>query len=113
VPTAGPSHDGGLGGYSSTAAERVIADLRYHRRSKSGLFVVSHAHVRPLPAFLRIVANLVSKDISIDRKLNAGPLSDFTDEELEALLYAAQNAVAKAESTSASVPQRSDQRLLG
>jgi hypothetical protein len=27
-PTAGPSHDGGLGGYSSTAAERVLADLR-------------------------------------------------------------------------------------
>jgi hypothetical protein len=47
-------------------------------------------------AFLRIVASLVSKDIKIDRRLDAGPLSDFTDEELEALLYAARNAVAAA-----------------
>jgi hypothetical protein len=47
-------------------------------------------------AFLRIVASLVSKDIKIDRRLDAGPLSDFTDEELEALLYAARNAVAHA-----------------
>ena len=63
-------------------------------------------------AFVRIVASLVSKDISIDRKLDAGPLSDFTDEELQALLYAVRNAVAKAENTSASVPQISDHQPL-
>jgi hypothetical protein len=35
------------------------------------------------------------EDIEIDRNLHAGPLSDLTDEELAALLYAARNAVAK------------------
>jgi hypothetical protein len=63
-------------------------------------------------AFLRIVASLVSKDISIDRKLDAGPLSDLTEEELEALRCAVRNAVAKAENTSASVPQISDHQPL-
>ena len=53
------------------------------------------------PQYLRVIASLIPKDIKIDRRLDAGPLSDFTYEELRVLLYAAQNAVAKAENTSA------------
>jgi hypothetical protein len=40
---------------------------------------------------------LFPKDIKIDRRLDAGLLSNLTDEELVALLYAARNAVAQAD----------------
>jgi len=48
-------------------------------------------------AYLRVIASVISKDIKIDRRLDAGPLSNLTDEELVALLYAARNAVAQAD----------------
>ena len=55
-------------------------------------------------AYLRVIANVIPKDIKIDRRLDAGPLSDFTDDELAALLYAARNAVAQAEQGSSEIP---------
>ena len=35
------------------------------------------------PQYLRVITSLIPKDIKIDRRLDAGPLSDFTDEERE------------------------------
>src|SRR5437764_9423807 len=94
-------------GARNRLGEEFLAEL-YNAFVANGRAAIERVAEEDPAAFLRIVASLVSKDISIDRKLDAGPLSDFTDEELEALLYAVRNAVAKAENTSASVPQISD-----
>jgi hypothetical protein len=47
-------------------------------------------------AYLRVIVSVLPKDIKIDRRPDAGPLSDLTEDELKALLYAARNAVAPA-----------------
>jgi len=100
-------------GARNRLSEEFIAEL-YNAFVANGRAAIERVVEEDPAAFLRIVASLVSKDIKIDRRIDAGPLSDFTDEELEALLYAAQNAVAEAENTSASVPQISNhQRLPG
>jgi Family of unknown function (DUF5681) len=48
-------------------------------------------------AYLRIIVSVLPKELKIDRSPDAGPLSDLTDDELEALLYAVRNAVAQAD----------------
>ena len=48
-------------------------------------------------AYLRAIVSVLPKELKIDRRPDAGPLSDLADEELRALLYAARNAVAQAD----------------
>ena len=48
-------------------------------------------------AYLRVIVSVLPKELKIDRRPHAGPLSDLTEEELTALLYAARNAVAQAD----------------
>ena len=48
-------------------------------------------------AYLRIIVSVLPKELKIDRRPDAGPLSDLNEDELEALLYAARNAVAQAD----------------
>ena len=52
-------------------------------------------------AYLRVIVSVLPKDIKIDRRPDAGPLSDLTEDELKALLYAARNAVAQADAAAA------------
>ena len=47
-------------------------------------------------AYLRVIVSVLPKDIKIDRRPDAGPLGDLTEDELKALLYAARNVVAQA-----------------
>jgi hypothetical protein len=54
-------------------------------------------HAKDPAAYLRVIVSVLPKDIKIDRRLDAGPLSDLNEDELEALLYAARNAVAQAD----------------
>jgi hypothetical protein len=62
-----------------------------------GAAVIERVRQEDPAAYLRVIASLIQKDIKIDRMLNAGPLSDLNEDELEALLYAARNAVAQAD----------------
>ena len=50
-------------------------------------------------AYLRIIVSVLPKELKTERRPDAVPLSDLTDEELTALLYAARNAVAMAKDT--------------
>jgi len=52
-------------------------------------------------AYLRIIVSVLPKELKIDRRPDAGPLSDLNEDELEALLYAARNAVAQADAAAA------------
>ena len=51
--------------------------------------------------YIRVIAGLLPKELKIDRRPDAGPLSDLTDEELTALACAARNAVAQADAAAA------------
>jgi hypothetical protein len=48
-------------------------------------------------AYLRVIVSVIPKELKIDRRPDAGPLSDLTEEELIALACAARNAVAQAD----------------
>ena len=52
-------------------------------------------------AYLRVIVSVLPKDIKIDRRPDAGPLSDLTDEEVTALACAARHAVAHADAAAA------------
>ena len=52
-------------------------------------------------AYLRIIVSVLPKELKSDRRPDAGPLSELTDDELEALLYAVRNAVAQADAAAA------------
>jgi hypothetical protein len=47
-------------------------------------------------AYLRIIVSVLPKELKIERRPDAGPLSELTEDELKALLFAARNAVARA-----------------
>jgi Family of unknown function (DUF5681) len=62
-----------------------------------GAAVIEQVRQEDPAAYLRVIVSVLPKDIKIDRRPDAGPLSDLTDEELRALLYATRNAVAQAD----------------
>jgi len=64
-----------------------------------GAAVIERVRQEDPATYIRVIASLVPRDIKIDRRLDAGPLSDLTGDELAALLYAARNAVAMAKDT--------------
>ena len=92
-------------GARNKLGEEFLAEL-YNAFETNGRAAIERVVEEDPAAFLRIIASLIPKDIKIDRRPDAGPLSDLTEEELETLLYAARNTIAKAENTSASVPQK-------
>ena len=52
-------------------------------------------------AYLRVIVSVLPKELKIDRRPDAGPLSHLTEEELTALASAARNAVAQADAAAA------------
>ena len=66
-----------------------------------GAAVIERVRQEDPAAYLRVIASLIPKDIKIDRRPDAGPLSDLTDEEVTALACAARHAVAHADAAAA------------
>ena len=52
-------------------------------------------------AYLRAIVSVLPKELKIDRRPDAGPLSYLTEEELTSLACAARNAVAQADAAAA------------
>jgi hypothetical protein len=75
-------------GARNKLGEEFLAEL-YNAFVANGRAAIERVIEEDPAAFLRIIASLIPKDIKIDRHFDAGPLSDFTDEELAALVYAA------------------------
>jgi hypothetical protein len=66
-----------------------------------GAAVIERVRQEDPAAYLRIIVSVLPKELKIDRRPDAGPLSDLNEDELEALLYAARNAVAQADAAAA------------
>src|SRR6476659_3291869 len=47
-----------------------------------GAAVIERVRQEDPAAYIRVIASLIPKDIKIDRRLDAGPLSDLTGDEL-------------------------------
>ena len=66
-----------------------------------GAAVIERVRQEDPATYIRVIASLIPKDIKIDRRPDAGPLSDLTDEEVTALACAARHAVAHADAAAA------------
>ena len=80
--------------------EEFLAEL-YNAFETNGRAAIERVAEEDPAAFLRIIVSVLPKELKIDRRPDAGPLSDLTQDELEALLYAARNAVAQADAAAA------------
>jgi hypothetical protein len=63
--------------------------------------VIERVRQKDPAAYLRVIVRVLPKELKIDRKPDAGPLSELTEDELKALLFAARNAVARADAAAA------------
>ena len=83
-------------GARSKLGEDFLTEL-YENFAVHGAAAIERVCEDDPAAYLRVIVSVLPKDIKIDRRLDAGPLSNLTDDELVALLYAARNAVAQAD----------------
>jgi len=82
-------------GARSKLGEDFLTEL-YENFAVHGAAAIERVCEDDPAAYLRVIVSVLPKDIKIDRRPDAGPLSDLTEDELKALLYAARNAVAHA-----------------
>ena len=66
-----------------------------------GAAVIERVRQEDPAAYLRVIVSVLPKELKIDRRLDVGPLSDLTDEEVTALACAARHAVAQADASAA------------
>ena len=82
-------------GARSKVGEDFLTEL-YENFAVHGAAAIERVCEDDPAAYLRVIVSVLPQDIKIDRRPDAGPLSDLTEDELKALLYAARNAVAHA-----------------
>ena len=87
-------------GARNRLSEEFLAEL-YDAFVANGRAAIERVAEEDPAAFLRIIVSVLPKEHKIDRSPDAGPLSDLNEDELEALLYAVRNAVAKADAAAA------------
>jgi hypothetical protein len=87
-------------GARNKLGEEFLAEL-YSDFEANGAAVIERVRQEDPAAYLRVIVSVLPKELKIDRRHDAGPLSDLTEDELEALLYAARNAVAQADAAAA------------
>ena len=87
-------------GARSKLSEDFLAQL-CDRFAVHGAAAIERVCEEDPAAYLRIIVSVLPKELKIDRRPDAGPLSDLTQDELEALLYTARNAVAQADASAA------------
>ena len=83
-------------GARNKLGEEFLAEL-YNDFEANGKAAIERVREEDPAAYLRAIVSVLPKKLKIDRRPDAGPLSDLADEELRALLYAARNAVAQAD----------------
>jgi hypothetical protein len=96
-----PGQSGGpTKGARSKLGEDFVNEL-YENFAVHGAAAIERLCEEDPAAYLRIIVSVLPKELKIDRRPDAGPLSHLTDEELTALVCAARNAVAQADAEAA------------
>ena len=99
-----PGHSGNPKGRPKGARSKLSEDFLAQlcdRFAVHGAAAIERVCEEDPAAYLRIIVSVLPKELKIDRRPDAGPLSHLTEEELTALASAARNAVAQADAAAA------------